>query len=174
MFIAFLVACSATSATAEEAGSWWWPFGGDDQTAQTTPDTPAAPQRTSQRAEKPHSPTASRTPLAHWPEVKVPKLWPSKSQTDEARNAWAKPGPEPEHASPWTVVTDGAHRVNTSTRNAWHKTVDVLNPFDEPKTPVAKTESKPSFWRNWFHVEKDQPKGPRTITEWMAQERLDP
>jgi hypothetical protein len=178
MIIALVVACCATSAMA--AGSWLWPFGGQsaDEASTTTPTVPE--QSKEERSQTSQTAKASRPALAqpfsgrYLPRPKLPSLWPSKSEAGQVRNAWAKPSTEPEKASPWQVVTDGARRINTSTRNAWNKTVDVLNPFDNKDSSVAQHQSRPSFWSNMFRVEDETPKGPSTVTEWMAQQRLDP
>lgn len=121
-------------------------------------------------------------PRIHMPEMPKPslprpKLWPEKSEVDEARNAWAQASPDAARPSPLQAVKQGAHRVGESTRTAWRKTVDVLTPGDAT-TPdssrIARRETRPPFWKRMFTVEEPQQEGPRTVTEWMAQDRLDP
>ncbi|MEX2317356.1 MAG: hypothetical protein WD669_09410 [Pirellulales bacterium] len=101
-----------------------------------------------------------------------------KSKAEERRNAWAERQPQPEQASPWQAVTNGANRVGQSTRNAWRKTVDVLTPDGDSKKPptrVAKRDTEPSLWSRMIPgKDAKPPDGPRTVTEWMRQERLKP
>jgi hypothetical protein len=131
------------------------------------------------------SPTSKVSwPRIHMPEFSLPKprlprpqLWPQESEVSEARNAWVKENPNPNKPSPLQAVKQGAQRVGDSTRNAWHKTVDVLTPGDSPErrsSRIARRDIKPPFWKRMFGAGKSQPEGPRTVTEWMAQERLDP
>ncbi len=107
------------------------------------------------------------------PTFALPRLWPKDDEADDARNAWAKPSDSPEQNSPWKMVKDGAHRLGTGTRNAWDKTVDVLNPFDNADQPVAHHQPRSTLWNKLFPAD-NEPQRARTITEWMAQERLDP
>ena len=124
------------------------------------------------------SPWYLRSPFASVPSTKSP-FKSSKPAAEEHRNAWVeRRQAEPEHASPWQAVSNGAHRVGASTKAAWNKTVDVLTPGDDPKKPparVAKRDSEPSFWSRMIPgQESKQPEGPKTVPEWMAQERLKP
>jgi hypothetical protein len=110
------------------------------------------------------------------PQLPRPQLWPRDEQVNEARNAWVQENPDPDRPSPLQAVKQGAQRVGDSTRRAWHKTVDVLTP-GASSTPtssrIARRQNKPPLWKRMFASEEPQ-EGPRTITEWMAQERLDP
>lgn len=84
---------------------------------------------------------------------------------------------EPESASPWQVVTEGTHRLGESTRNAWHKTVDALTPSSMKANapPAPRTARREPLWRRALGLgEEEKPEGPQTVTEWMAQERLNP
>jgi hypothetical protein len=178
MIVALVVTCGATSAMAEGSGSWLWPFGGQRRAEDAPAVTPAPPELANADGSRTSpSPTANwpKLELPHVPHPSLPSLWPSKDQAGQVRNAWAKPTTQqPEQPSPWQVVTDGAHRVGTSVSHAWHKTVDVLNPFAGKETSVAQHQSQPSFWSRMFGGEEQKPQGPRTVTEWMAQQRLDP
>ena len=168
--VVLLIACCPALATAEGANSWWWPWGG-----QRAEDAPPVAQTT---APPLHTASAPATnDQASWPELKLPHLWPSSPPADDNRNAWAKPTVQPKSTSPWHMVTDGAHRLGTSTRNAWHKTVDVLNPFDNNDQSVARRQppqSSTTLWTTLFGAGESEPQRARTITEWIAQERLDP
>jgi hypothetical protein len=131
------------------------------------------------------SPTSKVSwPRIHMPEFSLPKphlprpqLWPSEPEVNEARNAWVQDNPNPNRPSPLQAVKQGAQRVGDSTRRAWHKTVDVLTPGDPPNSTssrIARRDVKPPFWKRMFGADETQSQSPRTVTEWMAQERLDP
>jgi hypothetical protein len=123
-------------------------------------------------------------PRIHMPEVSLPKpqlprpqLWPRKAEVDEARNAWVGKSADPKRPSPLQAAKDGARRVADSTRSAWHKTVDVLTPGDAParrSSRIARQATQPPLWKRMFAAKGPQSDGPRTVTEWMAQDRLDP
>jgi hypothetical protein len=143
-----------------------------------------SPATTPERRWMIQSPLANVTwPRIHMPEVSLPKprlprpqLWPQKAEVDDARNAWVAKSLDPERTSPLQAARQGARRVADSTRSAWHKTVDVLTPGE----PVAASASfdqaapRPPLWKRMFATEEPQQQGPRTVTEWMAQDRLDP
>jgi hypothetical protein len=67
--------------------------------------------------------------------------------------------------SPWKSMSDG-------TKNAWHKTVDWVTPGDGSDVAAVKSEPRVSWWDRMWGGEEEQ--GPETVTEWMAQDRLDP
>jgi hypothetical protein len=128
------------------------------------------------------SPTSKVSwPRIHMPEFSLPKprlprpqIWPSEKQANEARNAWVQENPDPSRPSPLQAAKQSAQRVGDSTRSAWRKTVDVLTPGNasaESSSRIARREIKPPFWKRTWGA---QDPGPRTIPEWMAQERLDP
>lgn len=182
MLSVFLVGCCCHMAAAQQSSSrWrWWPLGGEKEADQPQDSQPSSTDgMTSWLPERPEV----HLPEFSWPDYELPKphiprprFWPSKSEVDEARNAWTSKGSEPERASPWQVVVDGAERLGDSTHTAWRKTVDALTPDmlqeeDEPRARVAQREP---FWRRVFGLEQDEPQGPRTVTEWMDQERLNP
>lgn len=123
-------------------------------------------------------------PEFHMPEIVIPKptlprpsLWFGKSDVEEARNTWVQESPDPERPSPLQAVTDGVRQVGASTRAAWRKTVNVFTPGQrsDASPRYAQRDSQPSFWRRMFAVEdRKAPEGPRTVTEWMEQERIKP
>ena len=129
------------------------------------------------------SPTSKVSwPRIHMPEFSLPKprlprpqLWPREEQVNEARNAWVQENPDPSRPSPLQAVKQGAQRVGDSTRRAWHKTVDVLTPGDA--SAAIQLPNRPSGNQATVletDVGSGRAAGPRTIPEWMAQERLDP
>jgi hypothetical protein len=100
-------------------------------------------------------------------------------QQEARRNAWANKNKDAdaESLSPWQSVKNGALRMSDSTASAWHKTVDAVTPgkSDSHAAPTAVAQQEPkNRWWNWWSSEDEKPQGPQTVTEWMAQERLDP
>jgi hypothetical protein len=143
------------------------------------PSTPITPEP--ERSWMINSPLAKVSwPRLHLPEMRKPTLPPSplpkRAEVDAARNAWVEEDPNAAEPSPLQAVKNGAGRVKQSTKNAWDKTVDVFTPGDSttvaPSSRVARGEKR-SFWKRMF-VEEPQTESPQTITEWMAQDRLDP
>jgi hypothetical protein len=69
--------------------------------------------------------------------------------------------------SAWKSMTNG-------TKSAWHKTVDWVTPCDSAsEAPVVADDTLPSWWASMWGAE-DESQGPQTVTEWMAQDRIDP
>ncbi|MEX0610653.1 MAG: hypothetical protein WD738_01910 [Pirellulales bacterium] len=182
--------------------SRWWPFGSSD-TEEPQPSGGVAgsgmstPSRVEQQAPLPQQPAESEAtqrwmidsprakvswPRIHLPEVRKPNLprpqvWPEKSEVEAARNAWVEKNPAASQPSPLQAITDSARRVRASTRAAWDKTVDALTPGETTSSTssrVARRQDRPPLWKRMFGVEEPEPQGPRTVTEWMAQQRLDP
>ena len=117
-----------------------------------------------------------RLPQIHLPKPRWPSL-PGATEYEQARNTWVEKHPEPQQPSPWQAVTDGASRVGASTKAAWQRTVDVFTPGEksQPASRVAQRDAPPSIWNRMFSGGAEPPpEGPRTVTEWMGQERLKP
>jgi hypothetical protein len=187
--------------SAEETKAPWWHFGGG-KGAPSAPATvaPAPTMRPASPAMTPSPPVASEEKESwfSWPKwfesstaakpqsndpfmtgSAVATATPSRqprthygkpAHRPKPRNAWAQqPASAKTQApssSPWKSLADG-------TRSAWHKTVDYVSP--SATTPAASVAREPheSWWhRMWGSDEKQQ--GPQTVTEWMAQDRLDP
>jgi hypothetical protein len=177
-----------------QAGPSWWPFGGDREAAQSgdagtaaTAAPPTAQPTTPSQLSAEQEPEQSwmiDSPLAKvsWPRLHMPEMpkpvlprpWPKRSEVEAARNAWVEENPQEEQPSPLQALNDGANRVKSSTRAAWDKTVDALTPGESrPKSSrVARRGAQQSWWRRMFLPE--EPQGPQTVTEWMAQDRVDP
>jgi hypothetical protein len=121
-------------------------------------------------------------PSFHLPKMPKPKMpmaqaRPKKSEVESDRNSWAEDDITPMRSSPWQSMSNGARRVGKGTRAAWGKTVEALTPGSSPpsnSSRVARQPVRPPWWKRMFAVEESQPEGPQTVTEWMAQERLDP
>jgi hypothetical protein len=122
-----------------------------------------------------------------WPAIHLPefaslqpprmpqKNWGSDPEIEISRNTWYEEPQQPAERSPWQAVKGSAQRVRQGTRNAWDKTVDVFSPGDDANGRLSRREeTKPPLWKRMFGMEEEKPQGPRTVTEWMAQERLDP
>jgi hypothetical protein len=117
-----------------------------------------------------------RLQLPEIPKPQLPRLWPEKSEVEAARNAWVEQNPEATQPSALQALSDGARRVGDSSRAAWDKTVDALTPgqpSSQTSSRVVRREAGPPWWKRMFGAE-EPPQGPQTVTEWMAQERLDP
>jgi len=123
-------------------------------------------------------------PRVHMPEMPKPKLptspWDKKSEADPTRNSWVESPVDPLKPSPMQSVSNGARRVGQSTRAAWDKTIDAVTPGDQSKASgsssrVARREPRPPVWKRMFGAgDPRKVEGPQTVTEWMAQDRLDP
>jgi hypothetical protein len=193
-----------TTTTAAEPETWlkWpsmpemkWPTAGKDETTTVVAQAPVAPAPVApappamSTASTPSASTAATTPVLT-PDPTITPIPPEQprrrpfgfgkaGQQEARKNTWANKEPDPNApaVSPWQSVKNGAKRVGNSTASAWHKTVDVVTPGDgstqAAPTAVAQQEPKHHWW-SWWRGDKEEPQGPQTVTEWMAQERLDP
>ena len=156
---------AAAAATDEDSWFKWptlpelsWPSFSSEKEEGTTPISPE------------EAPKAARRPVSRYGRTARP-----------TRNGWAKKDPAEQPtdpaASPWQAMTAGARRVGDSTSAAWQKTVDAVTPGESTpaatSAPVAQQKPAKSWW-NWWGSAETEPEGPRTVTEWMAQDRLDP
>ena len=187
--------CYCDAAVAE-SGSRWWPFGRSDahqsQPQETAggsgmsspnPDEQQAPSSQYPADDEPEQHWMIDSPLAKvsWPRLRIPevskpqlpRLWPAKSEVEATRNAWVEENPDTLPPSPLQALSDGARRVGDSTRAAWDKTVDALRPGEPPSSSSRVARRQVPWWKKMFATE-ERPQGPQTVTEWMAQERLDP
>jgi len=194
-----LATVMVTAGVAEEATSPWWHFGMGNSATEAEPSMTAAPTLTPSQTLAPPSmgTTTAAMPateedkrwlkwpsLPKWSETTVTEVSPSElrqpkprrdnfgkpTHVARRRNAWAQPPAETTAATPgpstWNKVTEG-------TRSAWHNTVEFVTPGEAAGTSVASNEPRDSWWRRmWSSDEKAE--GPQTVTEWMAQDRLDP
>jgi hypothetical protein len=130
---------------------------------------------------------ADRPPIVEWPfprviwpkmpefpKPRLPQVFPSESQIDETKNAWTGQSADPQRPSPLQAVRDSAQRVGESTRAAWRKTVDTLTPGQRNAAPsrIASRELQPPFWKRMFAPQPEPPQGPRTMSEWVGQDRV--
>jgi hypothetical protein len=202
IFLALLVvllieSSSSRMATAEQASSWW-PFGraNDEQSSpfdaaegaavapdtemdqpEMTPDPGSAEPEARWMIDSPFAKVS--WPRLHMPEISrppMPRFLAKRTEVDAQHNAWMEQEPDVTPPSPWESVTDGFKRAGDSTRAAWHRTVDSLTPGGSEATPSSRVarEGGQSWWNRMFAPEEPEREGPQTVTEWMAQERLDP
>jgi hypothetical protein len=123
-------------------------------------------------------------PRIHMPEFSFPKpnlprphFGPRKSEVDDARNSWVQKSPDPARPTPLQAMQQGAQRVGDSTRTAWRKTVDALTPGEAPSASdprVANRAQEPTLWQRMRGAQPKQKQGSQTISEFIAQERLNP
>ncbi len=186
-------------AAAEESGSRWWQFGRnrDAEISQPADTVDLGKSRSAPVGQQTHpsqqwndadakprwmisSPqTKVSWPRVHMPEIPKPRLpWPQvlpkKHTVDDSRNAWVEQRQNASKPSPVEAMTGGARRVGNGARTAWHKTVDFLTPGESGSARTARREPRPSIWQRMFGAQEPQQQGPQTVSEWMAQERLDP
>lgn len=199
-----LVGWSCGQTLAAETGSKWWHFGqgreadvtlppeiprGAEATAPVTAgQQPTLPEYSS--IEEPEQRWMINSPLAkvswprvHMPELPKPKLpsspWTKKSEADPTRNTWVETPTDPLKPSPMQSVSNGARRVGQSTRAAWDKTVDVLTPGDQSTTSgdssrVARRDRTPVWSRMFGSNDPKKKEGSQTMSEFIAQDRIDP
>jgi hypothetical protein len=195
-----LIESYACHLAAAEAGSRWWPFGRTDAEElapdDTVEDSAASgegeanplvmpPREPSEEEPEPgwmiDSPLAKVSwPRLHMPELPRPKMPPFLAHQPEAeadRNTWAEPDSVTPRSSPWQAMTDGARRVGDRSQAAWDKTIDALTPggnSENASSRVARRDQRQPWWKRMFRAEDRPPQSPETVSEWMAQERLDP
>lgn len=99
-----------------------------------------------------------------WPSIPLPKIsMPKVSMPD---------------FSPITnPFKSGYQKVSSGTKKAWEGTKEMLTFGGESPSqsaPKQSAQDKQGFWSRMFSSEPEQPSGPQTVGEWMAQPRLDP
>ena len=198
-----LAVCSS-SAMGAESGHKWWPFGGKEDVTVSPPSNAASelpPLVNSQpvapaadllgtgpipyEVQKPTDPTASssKSSWLHWPKWASSSSSPATAQKPtppSARNAWAEPPLKAPNPSPVQSMKNGAHKVASSTKSAYHKTVAALTPGSKAKPAaakppqVARRDVEPPLWKRMFGAKEPELQQPQTVPQWMAQKRLDP
>lgn len=199
-----LAAALGSGGFCQETKAPWWHFGRDKELSSAPPAITSAPGVTPSPTFTPSpSITPEVAPVedgrwVKWP--KMPKMtWLEPKQETIVTDPFASPPPvaqqprqshfgnslhrprpkntwaqQPasntvtgEEPSAWQSMTNG-------TKSAWHKTVDWVTPGESAaEAPVVAEDTRPSWWaRMWGAEEESQ--GPQTVTEWMAQDRIDP
>ncbi len=85
-------------------------------------------------------------------------------------------------ADPLAPVKTSAKKVSEGASKAWEGTKEIFtfgpakSNATTPAAPKADQSKSPSLWQKMFGggEKKQEPEGPRTVAEWMAQPRLDP
>jgi hypothetical protein len=193
VLVCVLVVGTSRQIVAAESGSSWWPFSHKQEATVSQPPAVAAP--TSPYLNQAQT---SPGPVAH--EVQLPqsadsaaaakdKSWlhmPSlpklgsttKTKKEEKKNRWVQKAPAPKSSGAVQTMKDGANKVASGTKSAWHKTVSALTPgkTKQPSSPSSRIaqSDKPSFWKRTFGEKDSDLKQPQTVPQWMAQKRLDP
>jgi hypothetical protein len=154
-----LISFSAASGSpAEDSGFRLWPFGGGESEPAVAP-------------EKDDKGWFLQSPLANvgWPKIEMPKLqlFPSLSDGEGG------PTLRERITAPFARLNAGRQRLVDGTRETWARTVDAIR-FGDDDQRVAQRSAEPGFFSRLFSLEPEEPEGPRTVTEWMAQDRIDP
>lgn len=191
LFVVWLILAIGGLVRAEESPSFWWPFGKPEEEPEATAVPASSPPPVIPEANE-NSSWWPEMPKFQWPQFSAPSSPHEAPRTTRARsasrsrpgpirqrNAWAHRSTERTESqaegSSWDSVTSGAQRWSESTRSAWHKTVDALTPgSSDAVAPATPPEPRVSWWDRLWAAEDPQSEGPRTVTEWMAQDRLDP
>lgn len=189
------VLCSTnfgTAARAAEEKPWWHLGMGKDATTEPAPSVTPAPTMT---PAMPDITPVEEESWLKWPsmpkfgdrettvvEQQAPATTAATPQrglrnpfgkphySERPKNTWAQQPASTTSTdatkSPWKSMSDG-------TKNAWHKTVDWVTPGDGSDVAAVQSEPRVSWWDRMWGGEEEQ-QGPETVTEWMAQDRLDP
>jgi hypothetical protein len=143
----------------------WWPFGGDTGSAQSPGETAQA----TPVADPPqYLDEATDQTDDGWPNIHLPEIhW---------RPLWSRPGaPQPGVLNgPVNRVRAAGRNSVDSARNAWNTTVDKFkwSGQEQPQQrQVASGAEQPGLFERLFGPKPDESDGPRTVVEWMAQER---
>ena len=111
------------------------------------------------------------------PKISFPEIKPPTLSMPKVPMPWSKNGEDEDKASPFEPIESGARKVSDGTRQAWSgfKGLFTSNPKQQTSARARKKESKhkSSLWQQMFAPEPE-PQGPQTVSEWMAQPRLDP
>ena len=79
-------------------------------------------------------------------------------------------------ADPLAPIKSSAKKVSDGGKKAWEGTKEIFTggKSDQPAARVANAGDSPSWWERLTGGEKKQePEGPATINEWMAQKRVE-
>ncbi len=100
-------------------------------------------------------------------------LWPfnnEKPATTKETSGWSVPTLWPvSNKSPGPSTFE---KLASGPKKLWQGTTDLFTPDPKP-APRRASRSQPSLFDRLFASEPEN-KGPQTVTEWMAQPRLDP
>ncbi len=196
LLVVLVVGSSCVPSFAAEEGAKWWHFGRkkEEASAAVPPvaSDPTAPATTPIGVDPPATATTETESLddpeeknwmikspfgkVSWPRFQMPgsseQAVADQPVTNAKRNAWAEPGLQ-DAEKPSTMK-----RLSKSTKETWKKTKAAFSPEAEEQEPspssrVAKKE--PSMWDRMFGKEEPAKKdGSQTVSEFIAQDRIDP
>jgi hypothetical protein len=191
ILVCVLVLGTGRAVTATESGTSWWPFSHKQETtlsqptAVAAPTSPylnpvqAAPGPVTHEVQLPQSAdSAAAAKSKSWLHMpSLPKLGSSTKSQKDTKNRWVQKAPAPKSSGPVQAMKDGANKVSSSTKSAWHKTVTTLTPGSKSKqatsaSPRVAQSDKPPFWKRM--VGEKEPEHPATMPGFLAQKRLDP
>jgi hypothetical protein len=75
---------------------------------------------------------------------------------------------------PFAPVKASARKVSDGTKKAWEGTKELFtfgNRAERPTERVASRPDQPSVWQRMFGGGAQEPDGPQTVADWMAQPR---
>lgn|GEM_PF-1723260 len=146
--------------------------------AQTGPVVPRhASEKTAPGAKK-ASPDPSGVKQTSWYSVPMPRITMPKIEIPRFKmpsflaSSGASSADKPSMFAP---LTAGAHKISAGSKKAWQGAKEMFSVGrreSDKKVPQAAAKKGPSLWERMFT--RKEPKGPRTVAEWMAQPRLDP
>lgn len=113
----------------------------------------------------------SQGELAHGAEV-LPVSGQSKSSwLPDWKMPWSSPD-KPVVSSYKKKEETTWDKFSSGSKKLWNKTVDVLDPYPEPKPPARNVEpKKPSFFSGWF--QKKDSEDIESVNDFLRQERID-
>lgn len=112
----------------------------------------------------PVTPTeTTTTPASPWSWIKMPKITMPKIEMPKMPT------------DPFAPVKASARKVKDGTKRAWEGTKELFTfggpATDEPTERVASKPESPSIWSRMFGRAEEEPEGPQTVADWMAQKR---
>ena len=112
------------------------------------------------------------------PKISFPEIKPPTLSMPKVPMPWSKNGEDEDKTSPFEPIESGARKVSDGTRQAWNGFKGLFKSKPKQQTSSRnkkKKESKhkSSLWQQMFAPEPE-PQGPQTVSEWMAQPRLEP
>lgn len=164
-------------ATQAQNGSSWWPFGGGAKSEESLPEVSDTPPMTDPPQ---YLDEATNESTGGWSNVHLPEIkW---------RPLWSRPG-DPQQGvlnGPVDRVRAAGRNTVASARGAWNGTVDKFKwggttareeQYARRQEQMRQQQAnggqqQPGFWDRLFGTEQpEEPDGPKTVVEWMAQER---
>jgi hypothetical protein len=110
------------------------------------------------------TPTAEEPSSSPWGWIKKPKISMPKISFPKMP------------ADPFAPVKSSARKVSEGTKRAWEGTKEIFSFGGSKEQPAARTAAAteaPSMWQRMFGGKKEEPEGPKTVAEWMAQKRVE-